>query len=217
MPKAAIIFDVDGVLLELTRPEEDLFFEPFKKYNRPDLISYDWNSYRIRNEEDILQELVERHGLPSSMAIDFKAEYLQLVAQTKLSAHMIPAADTLLRECSTFATIGIATANFRDAARMRLDRANLWQHVQNHAYGADGGGAKHEILGRALTALNLPQSRIIFIGDNLNDVEAGLKHNVQFIAFSENKEKLATLSNSGAKHLSQNHDTTIKLIKELLA
>jgi phosphoglycolate phosphatase-like HAD superfamily hydrolase len=168
MHKPTIIFDVDGVLLNLTRAEEDLFFEPFLKFNRPDLLSYDWNSYRIRNDEDILQELVHRHGLPHDIAVDIKSEYLHLLAQRNLPAPVIPNADIMLTNCAEFATLGIATANFREAAKIRLQKAQLWHHVQHHAYGADGGGAKHIILGRLLATPNRDQSQVIYVGDNLN-------------------------------------------------
>jgi phosphoglycolate phosphatase-like HAD superfamily hydrolase len=217
MDRAAIIFDVDGVLLELTRAEEDLFFEPFKKYNRPELISYDWNSYRVRNEEDIFNELIERHGLPTVDTAKFITKYLALVEEHKLPAVAIAGARELLQKCSTFATLGIATANFRSAARMRLERANLWHFVDQHACGADGGGAKHNILGRALATMNMSKSRIIYIGDNLNDLEAGQHHDLHFIGFSCEHTRLETLGKAGAQHLSQNHDTTLKLIKDILA
>jgi HAD superfamily hydrolase (TIGR01549 family) len=216
MARPFIIFDVDGVLLNLTKPEEDLFFEPFIEYLRPDLISYDWNSYAVRNDEDILAELVTRHNLPESKAQEIKSEYLKLVAIRNLQAIAIDGAAELLQHCSKFATLGIATANFIDAAKLRLERAKLWPYVSAHAFGADGGGAKTEILGRALATLKAPLSEIIYIGDNLNDVEAGLSHHVQFIGFSEDVTRLDSLKQAGATHLSQNHKTTIKIIGEIL-
>ena len=64
MADAAVIFDVDGVLLELTRAEEDAFFVPFeRRYGLKD-ISRDWNSYAVRNDENIIAEILARHGLP---------------------------------------------------------------------------------------------------------------------------------------------------------
>ena len=63
MADAAVIFDVDGVLLELTRAEEDAFFVPFeKRYGLKD-ISRDWNSYAVRNDENIISEILARPGL----------------------------------------------------------------------------------------------------------------------------------------------------------
>ena len=53
----AIIFDVDGVLLELTSDEEELFFTALSKFVPTENLSRDWNSYRIRNDEDIMTEI----------------------------------------------------------------------------------------------------------------------------------------------------------------
>ena len=48
--RAAVIFDVDGVLLHLTPEEEDAFFRPFEDLHGLTGLSRDWNSYRIRND-----------------------------------------------------------------------------------------------------------------------------------------------------------------------
>ncbi len=220
MADAAIIFDVDGVLLELTRAEEDLFFQPFATRCDTEKLSRDWNSYEIRNDENIVAELVERHALPATDKIKIREEYLALL-QGQLSGNHIASpsiegAAELLHRFAAQAKLGIATANFREAARLRLEHSGLWHHVENHAFGADGGGHKHQILGRALSSITLPKSRIVYIGDNLNDVEAGLTHGVHFIGFSTSPNRLKALKQAGAKHVSSNHTTTANLIKTLL-
>ncbi len=220
MADAAIIFDVDGVLLELTRAEEDLFFQPFATRCDTEKLSRDWNSYEIRNDENIVAELVERHALPATDNIKIRDEYLALL-QVQLSGNHIASpsiegAAELLHRFAAQAKLGIATANFREAARLRLEHSGLWHHVEKHAFGADGGGHKHQILGRALSSITLPKSRIVYIGDNLNDVEAGLTHGVHFIGFSTSPNRLKALKQAGAKHVSSNHTTTANLIKTLL-
>jgi FMN phosphatase YigB (HAD superfamily) len=51
-PAAAVVFDVDGVLLDLTPAEEDAFFAPFETLYGITGLSRDWDSYRVRNDED---------------------------------------------------------------------------------------------------------------------------------------------------------------------
>ena len=220
MVNAAIIFDVDGVLLELTRAEEELFFEPFASRCDVSKLSRDWNSYLIRNDEDIVAELAARHNLPKSEQPVIIAEYLKLLEQQlstrQIFSQEIECAAHLLKSCAEFAALGIATANLREAAKLRLEQASLWPYVSAHAYGADGGGHKCEILGRALATLKLPKSRIIYIGDNVNDVVAGLTHGLHFIGFSQNQNRLAELKLAGAVNVSANHHQTLALIKSLL-
>ena len=183
----AIIFDVDGVLLELTHAEEELFFVPFSSRCDASKLARDWNSYRIRNDEEIVVEIVERHGLAETEKHNIKQEFLTLLRhqlhESTIASQIITGVSELLDACSKFATLGIATANFREAAKLRLESAGLWHHVSTQAFGADGGGHKHEILGRALENLKIPKSSTIYIGDNVNDVIAGQKHGVHFIGF----------------------------------
>ncbi len=217
----AVIFDVDGVLLELTPAEEELFFVPFSSCCDASKLSRDWNSYRIRNDEEIVAEIVERHGLVETEKQSIKQEYLSLLRhqlqENTIASQIISGVTVLLDACSKLAILGIATANFREAAKLRLENAGLWHHVSAHAFGADGGGHKHEILGRALVNLEIPKSRIIYIGDNVNDVIAGQKQGVHFIGFSESQYRLEQLSKAGAKLLSSNHDETAMLTKRIMS
>jgi HAD superfamily hydrolase (TIGR01549 family) len=216
----AIIFDVDGVLLELTPAEEELFFIPFASRCDASKLSRDWNSYRIRNDEEIAAEIVERLGLSETEKQNIKTEYLNLLrtqlATKALASSPIKGAEALLTACNNFAKLGIATANFREAAKLRLENAGLWHKVSALAFGADGGGHKREILHRALQSIEIPKSNIIYIGDNVNDVEAGLMNGVRFIGFSENADRLKTLKAHGAKFLAQNHEQTLANINSFL-
>lgn len=220
MADCAIIFDVDGVLLELTRAEEELFFQPFASRCDTTKLSRDWNSYAIRNDEDIVAELAQRHNFAQTEKQTIKSEYLNFLrvqlTSDEIASPTISGATEVLTEFASCATLGIATANFREAAKLRLSKSNLWHHVSDYAFGADGGGHKHEILGRALASINLPKSRIVYIGDNLNDVEAGLRHGVNFIAFSTKKERLEQLHKAGAKNISSEHPQTSAIIKTIL-
>jgi HAD superfamily hydrolase (TIGR01549 family) len=220
MAEWAIIFDVDGVLLELTQAEEELFFMPFASRCDATTLSRDWNTYRIRNDEEIVGEIAERLGLSELEKQNITTEYLNLLrtqlATKALASSPINGAEALLTACARLAKLGIATANFREAAKLRLENAGLWHHVSTSAFGADGGGHKREILGRALQSIELPRSNIIYIGDNINDVEAGLMNGVRFIGFSENADRLKTLKAHGAKFLAQNHIETLKLINSFL-
>jgi phosphoglycolate phosphatase-like HAD superfamily hydrolase len=216
----AIIFDVDGVLLELKRAEEELFFEPFARRMDASNLSRDWNSYRLRNDEEIVKEIVARCGWPASEAATIKQEYLDLLARQiharKLVTAHIAGAAALIETCTGLARLGIATANFRRAAELRLLQAQMWSPVTGLAFGADGGGHKADILKRAVAASGLPQNRIIFIGDNVNDVAAGLGNGVHFIGFSTDERRLPQLQSAGASLLASHHGQTLAHIKAIL-
>jgi phosphoglycolate phosphatase-like HAD superfamily hydrolase len=217
---AAVIFDVDGVLLELTRAEEDAFFLPFERRYGLKGISRDWNSYAIRNDESIIAEILARHGLPEGEHAEVVADYLNVLklqlADGTIETIAIPGAPELLQKLEGSRRLGIATANLLGAAKLRLKHAGLWDHVSAHAHGADGGGHKRQILARAMAATGLPRNRIVYIGDNLNDVEAGLSNGVHFIGFSTDSARLTELERAGAFHTCNNHLDSFRLIGHLL-
>lgn len=215
----AVIFDVDGVLLELTHAEEELFFQPFASRIDATVLSRDWNSYAVRNDEDIVKEIVARYRLPPHDVELIRTEYLALLESelaSGLNSEPIAGTGELLAALAPHARLGIATANFRQAAQLRLMQAGLWQGVCDLAFGADGGGHKSAILSRAIAASGLPPDRIIYIGDNVNDVVAGIRNQVHFIGFSVDQARLLALQAAGAKRISSNHATTEMLVLSVI-
>ena len=216
---SAVIFDVDGVLLDLTAAEEDAFFLTFERLHGLTGLSRDWDSYRIRNDEHIIAEVLERQGLPAEAADAIIAEYLAILSQGLasggLAAVEIAGARDLLAALGERRT-GIATANLLAAARLRLQSLGLWEPVAALAFGAEGSGHKRETVARAIAATGLPKSRIVYVGDNLNDVEAGLANGVHFIGFSEDAARRAKLAAAGARHLAGEHEETLRLIRRFL-
>ncbi|MCA0432234.1 MAG: HAD family hydrolase [Proteobacteria bacterium] len=216
----AVIFDVDGVLLDLTAAEEDCFFAAFAAHCDPAALSRDWNAYEIRNDDDITDEIIAKQGIAPALKPRIVDGYLSRLAASLatggLNSVTVPGAAGLLDALHGTVRIGTATANFREAARLRLVHAGLWPFVEKLAFGADGGGHKHQILARAIAASGLPPERIVYVGDNTNDVQAGLMNRVHFIGFSQVPGRLATLRQAGATSVSDSHAQTLELIRRFL-
>lgn len=216
---SAVIFDVDGVLLDLTAPEEDTFFLAFERLHGITGLSRDWDSYRVRNDEHIIAEILERHGLPARAHDAIVAEYLAILSEglssRALKAVEIRGARDLLGALADRKT-GIATANLLSAARLRLASLGLWAPVSALTFGAEGSGHKRETVARAIAAAGLPKQRIVYVGDNLNDVDAGLSNGVHFIGFSEDAARRNRLAAAGARHVSGDHGATLALIRQML-
>jgi HAD superfamily hydrolase (TIGR01549 family) len=225
MAETAVIFDVDGVLLHLTPEEENAFFWPFKELYGLTGLSHDWDSYRIRNDIDIINEILANHlSRPPTQAESeaVVAAYLKRwrdeLRAGKLRPVEIPGArDLLAGLASTSAAIGIATANLREAARVRLDHVGLWPFVEHLAHGADGGGHKRDILARAIAATGLAKDHIIYVGDNLTDLDAGRANGVRFIGFSTDAARRRRLLDAGAPSASGDHRDLFQQIGSQIA
>lgn len=222
---AAVVFDVDGPLLDLSAPEEDAFFEPFERLYGLTGLSRDWDSYRVRNDEDIIAEILQDHfGHPPTRrhvekVFDLYGEVLaEGFASGRLRPHPVPGAGELLDRLAAVPglALGMATANLRRAAEIRLRAAGLWERVRHHPGAADGGGAKREVLTRVIAGLGLPGNRIVFIGDNLNDLEAARANGTHFIGFHWQEARRERLARHGARHLSGDHAETFRLVSAFL-
>jgi phosphoglycolate phosphatase-like HAD superfamily hydrolase len=218
---SAVIFDCDGVLLELLRDEEEMFFSALAAFVPTEELSRNWNSYTIRNDDDIISEVLARLGRPESLKPKVIRHYLERLASALDKRHItstaIPGTAELLQQLKSNHLLGLATANFIEAARLRLEQAGLWPFVSNHAIGADGGGHKHQLLARLLETLPLPRNRIVYVGDNVVDMEAGLNNGVHLIGFSIDPIRRDQLRAAGARHIASSHDETAALIGQFLA
>jgi len=223
--QTAVVFDVDGPLLDLTRAEEDAFFVPFERLYGLTGLSRDWDSYRTRNDEDIITEILENHlgRAPEEderrQVVDLYGEVLnEGFASGRLRASAVRGADQLLERLAGMRgmALGMATANLRRAAEVRLRAVGLWEHVSRYPGAADGGGAKREVLARVIADLRIPPERIVFVGDNLNDLDAGRANGTHFIGFHWQEARRRRLSDNGARHVSGDHEETYRLIDQLL-
>lgn len=222
---SAVIFDVDGPLLDLGPAEEDAFFIPFRTLHGLDGLSRDWDSYRVRNDLEICREILDEHFDRPTKATEIAALsacYLDvltgMLASGEAEVSPIPGARILLDRLhkSGGIALGTATANLRDAARIRLERADMWSYVRNFPGAAENGGPKRDVLASVISDLGLPKDRIVFLGDNLNDLDAGLSCGVHFIGFHVEEHRRQRLSNAGARHVAGDHETSFGLIREFL-
>jgi len=226
MPDRAVIFDIDGPLLDLTAAEEALFFAPMRQRYGNVTATTDWNSYRIRNDVEIYREALENHlkRPPSALEIQQICEgYISGMRKGHddgtLDVVSVPGAQRLLQRLSAIKNLalGVATANLTAAAELRLRKVDMWDAISAHVGAAEAGGPKSSILASVLRNLRLPPEHIVFLGDNLNDLRAAEVNGVHFIGFDVTAKKRNALANAGAKVVCGDHETSWSHIKEMLS
>ncbi|NNF77066.1 MAG: HAD family hydrolase [Rhizobiales bacterium] len=226
----AVIFDVDGVILHLTPPEEAAFFQALELVFGIDDASPDWDSYRARNDVEIVEELIEtrlnRPAVPDDL-IAFTDKYISLVDVAirtgEIEVLQVDGIRDVLMALTQMENLimGLATANLMGMAKMRLRHVGLNDFFKVGGF-AEARGPKRQILRTTMAGLQdekgnpIPKERVVFLGDNVGDVDAGLANGCGLIAFSEDRGKHQKLSDAGATHIIGSHTETLAVIEELL-
>ena len=227
---SAVIFDVDGVILHLTPPEEAAYFQALELVFGITDASPDWDSYRARNDVEIVEELIEtrlgRAATPGDIN-SFTDKYVSLVdigiRTGEIEVLEIDGIRDVLMELTQADNLimGLATANLMGMAKMRLRHVGLNDFFKVGGF-AEARGPKRQILSKTLAGLKdeqgnaIPKERIVFLGDNVGDVDAGLGNGCGLIAFSEDVGKHAKLREAGAEHIISSHTETLATIERVL-
>jgi phosphoglycolate phosphatase-like HAD superfamily hydrolase len=128
----AVIFDIDGTLLDSFEVEGDLFAVAIGKALNIPAIDTDWSSYRHVTDAGILSEILQMHGIGSTPEVlaAVKSEFL-----TALSAHIdaqgpfseIPGAVSFVSQllASPDHYVAYATGAWRESALLKLRSAGF--------------------------------------------------------------------------------------------
>ncbi|MGI9480925.1 MAG: HAD family hydrolase [Hyphomicrobiales bacterium] len=227
----AVIFDIDGVLLYLTEAEEDMFFRALEDVHGITGASRDWNSYRVRNDVEIIEELIEkkfeRQPEPGEIrqVMDRYGALLEIAIRSgSVEVKSIPGITPVLTELGwqNGVKLGVATANLKVAADIRLKAAGLKEWFAIGGY-ADARGPKAEILAQVIKHARddqgnpIPPERTVFLGDNPNDVEAGRRNGCRFIGFAADNHQYEVLRGAGAETIITSHNDTLAAISHALS
>ena len=229
----AAIFDIDGVLLDLTGPEAETFFDTFRTLHRiaEDHLDPDWNSYRVRNDLAIIAEILERHFRRPAAAHEVEAvaeAYLRILEQRLADGALTTSPVAGVRDLLDRLTarpelrLGLATANLEGAARTRLGHAGLWDYFTVGSYAESGGGGpKSAILAELIARLDgpdgpCPRDHIVFLGDQVGDLRAARDNGVHFIGISTDPEARERLADHGAEIVLDGHARPEELVCSIL-
>ena len=147
--ECAVIFDVDGPLLHLRKPEEDAFFAPLEQLYGITNLSRDWDSYDVRNDHDIIHQVLRGHfgdrfetSHYNAFVEAYDTELKNGFSSGRLEVSIVPKAPDIVTRLTSVPklALGIATANLRCAAEIRLREAGLWHHLSAYPGTADKSG-----------------------------------------------------------------------------
>lgn len=227
----AIIFDIDGVLVHLSEAEEDVFFAALEQVHGITGASRDWNSYKIRNDVEIIEELIaakfNRPAKPDEVRLVMERYHALMDIAIRSGGVKVSAIDGVTEVLHALGwqdgvTLGVATANLKSVAHMRLRAGELKDWFKIGGY-AESRGPKADILGQVMKKLRdgsgnvLAPERVVFLGDNPNDVAAGQQNGCHFIGFATEQPRRQLLREAGAQVVIGSHTETLDAITAAFA
>lgn len=191
----AVIFDIDGTLLE-DRLESDAYIKAFEISYGITGINDNWSSYQVPTDLGIMREILTRHL--SRPCRDSEVEMVMntyILLLREIEPALIPGVQRMLETLHNREDISLAlaTGNLERGAKLRLEKAGLWRYFRCGAF-ADDGDNKTAILGKALLKCrevwpDLRSNNVIYMGDHPGDAIAAHACGVHFIAINHFPKK----------------------------
>ena len=99
--------------------------------------------------------------------------------------------------------LGVATGNIESGARAKLQRAGLWRRFALGGYGDDSADRAALVAaaiarGRAHAGREIPEDRVVVVGDTPRDVRAAQACGVRAVAVATGSVDRSTLEQTGA-------------------
>jgi len=178
----AIIFDLDGVLLESTEAKTLAFRKLFADYPQrlSEIIAYHESHGGVSRFEKFrhIYAQILREPLSAERFAWLCTRYSELALSTVLNVPLVPGAAEFLREFHRhmllFVVSGTPTGELQDI----LDRRGLMPYVQK-AFGSPG--SKPEIVAMILSEWSLACSDVLLVGDSDTDLDAAEQNGIPFI------------------------------------
>lgn len=181
MPRA-IIFDLDGVLLESTEAKTLAFRTLFESYpdHLRDIVAYHESHGGISRFEKFRHIYAEILGEPLSAErfATLCTRYSELALSAVLTVPMVHGAAEFLQEFHRHMLLFIVSGTPSEELQDILDLRGLTPYVQK-AFGSPG--SKSEIVATILSEWSLASSDVLLVGDSDADLEAAERNGIRFI------------------------------------
>jgi len=207
----AVLFDMDGVLIDVRRSYLPAIQQTVTHYSRNTLSLEEIRSYRNRgglnNDWDLCQAVLQDRGLhplKSEIVSVFQSFYLgpEFNGLIKREEAFIKT-ETLFR-LSRICTLGIVTGRPRPEAEFTLKRLELWPlfPVCITADDIPDGKGKPHPLGLQLALEKVGAEQALYIGDTIDDMQAAVAAGLQPVGivhdFRNREQQTEILMREGA-------------------
>jgi len=210
-----LLFDIDGTLIDTggagRRSMERAFERVTGRADACAHFSFDGMTDRaiVRRGLDALGMATDEPSIDRVLLAYLEALVAEVAASTRYTTH--PGVDVVLERAAgrPHIALGLGTGNVRDGARIKLDRARLFDRFTFGGFGCDAedraellhAGARR---GADLLRRDLRDCRVVIIGDTPKDVAAALAIGAEALAVATGRFVAGELAAAGATFVCDN-------------
>ncbi len=178
---SAIIFDMDGTLINTIGHLERAYALAMASFGVPDMSSADFHSLYERNVKTV--EYLKHFGVDPKHTEDFrKYRDEQYVEVLKTQSAWMDGAKEVLQQLSAMTPLGLATGAQRQYINAIHERLGMLDYIKAVVC-ADDEGYKRKpdpfLLLKAAEALGVNPKHSLYVGDQLTDVRAAKMANME--------------------------------------
>lgn len=178
----AVIFDLDGVLLESMEAKTQAFWDLFADYpvQVNEIVAYhaaNGGVSRFEKFRHIFDEILKQ-PLSEERFRFLCDRYSDLVLTRVLESPLVPGAEAFLREFSRDLLLFVVSGTPSEELALILEKRGLARHFRG-AFGSPG--SKSEIVKNILTDWSLASGETVLVGDSQADLQAAHANGIRFI------------------------------------
>jgi HAD superfamily hydrolase (TIGR01509 family) len=201
-PRAGVLFDVDGTLVDTAYIHTICWAEAFSAAGfHPPMA-------RVHRAVGMGADLLVRHVLRSDLSADLVEEVTQAHDRRFEDWYdavvALPGARSLMAHCAArgLAVVLASSSNAKDVDAMRraLD-ADSYITASTSSQDAEAAKPSPDILTAALERADLDPERAVAVGDSVWDAQAAARAGIEFVGVESGGSSAAELRDAGATHV----------------
>lgn len=184
-----VVFDFDGTIANTTPLIPEIINEVLIKFNKPALSQCDFSRLMSMYWKDAVKEYgikwrhLPKYALAAQKIMKGKLDQVSLFDNMK----------ELIEQLSENYTTNIISLNSTDNIKYVIDRHNI-KSIEN-VFSTKGKVTKKKILKKYMKQFNIKEHELLYIGDELGDIEACKEHDIKVVAVTwgfDNREVLSS-------------------------
>lgn len=186
----ALLFDMDGVLLDSTQIHTIAFSQAFEEQGIE--IPFNYSDFSGRSTEDVMNSIISKYGLPKVLfpnLVKSKREFARSLFLKSEDSLLYPRVKEGLEELSKKYTLALCTSGSKTSTEV-LFKAGVKNHLFDCVFTAESvknSKPNPEIYLLAMEKMGLEPNECIVIEDSLAGIAAGLEAGADVVQIGTEK------------------------------